>query len=175
MQVAQPIRSDGCVTRRVIAAASLLLAMLWPASAAALFIVNEPWIRPAAAGGDAQVYVVLISSDGASLVGARADVARRVLIEEPDGTGRGKFRAVARLPLPAGQTVMLTPTSERLRMLSIERALKLGDRVALVLIIEAADGTTQEIPVSAEVRRRSPTDDEMHAHEHGRAPHATTH
>jgi len=37
-----------------------------------------------------------------------------------------------------------------------------------VLVIEGADGGTREIPVNAEVRRRSPTDDHRVPHKHSR-------
>jgi hypothetical protein len=35
-----------------------------------------------------------------------------------------------------------------------------------VLIVEAAGGAMREIPVNAEVRRRSPTDDHIGKHKH---------
>ncbi len=59
-----------------------------------------------------------------------------------------------------------------LRLSGIAHALKLGEHAALVLTLEAPDGSTREIAVDAEVRRRSPTDDETHAHGHPGAPAA---
>jgi len=169
MKVIGTIRRDPCHVRafgRAVVLASALLA-LSPASASAagLFIVNEPWIRPAAAGST-DVYMNLRSSEGAMLVGVRCELAATVTMEMPDNAHRGKFQAATRISLPAGETVRLSPGQAHLRLNAIRHALKLGDHVALVLTLEAADGTTQEIPVNAEVRRRSPTDDEMHAHGH---------
>ena len=143
-----------------------VLATLAPAAAAALFVVNEPWVRPAAAGSSTDAYMVLRSSEAATLVGVRCALASGVTLEVPDSAHRGKFRAVTRVPLLAGETVRLAPGQVHVRLASIKRALKLGERVALVLTLEGADGTTQEIPVDAEVRHHSPTDDEMHAHGH---------
>ena len=49
-------------------------------------------------------------------------------------------------------------------MIKLIRRARLGDRLALTLTIEAADGSRQDIPVHAEVRMRSPVDDELRAH-----------
>ncbi len=157
---------------RAVAFASTLLALpLASASAAGLFIVNEPWVRPATAGST-DAYMNLRSSEGTTLVGVRCELAATVTMEMPDNARRGKFRAVTHLALPGGETVRLAPGRAHIRLAAIRHALKLGDHVALVLTLEAADGTTQEIPVNAEVRHRSPTDDEMHAHGH---PHPAGH
>jgi len=168
MQVIRSIRLRTRAFGRVIATAGLL-ATLTPGAAAALFVVNEPWVRPAAARGSTDAYMVLRSSEATTLVGIRCELASGVTLEEPDSVHRGKFRAVARVPLPAGETVRLAPGRVHGHLASIKRALKPGERVAFVLTLEAADGTRQEIPVDAEVRYRSPTDDEMHAHGHAAA------
>ena len=39
--------------------------------------------------------------------------------------------------------------------------MKLGERVAITLTIEGADGARQDIPLLAEARMRSPVDDEL--------------
>jgi hypothetical protein len=44
--------------------------------------------------------------------------------------------------------------------------LKIGDRVSIILTVRDGDGTVHEIPVNAEVRIRSPIDDERRAHHH---------
>jgi copper(I)-binding protein len=149
-------------------------ALCAPAAAAGsgLFIVNLPWTRPAAAGASTDVYMNLRSSDGATLVGIRCELAATVSMELPDNVRRGKFRAVTRISLPAGETVRLVPGQSHFRLVSLRRPLKLGEHVVLVLTLEAADGSTQEVPVNAEVRRRSPSEDEMHAHGHPGAPAA---
>jgi hypothetical protein len=143
-----------------------VLAITASATAAALFVVNEPWVRPAASAGSTDVYMVLRSSEATTLVAVRCELASGVTLEAPDSAHRGKFRDVTHLPLPAGETVRLAPGQVHGRLASVKHALKLGQRVALVLTLESADGTRQEIPVDAEVRHHSPTDDETRAHRH---------
>jgi copper(I)-binding protein len=104
----------------------------------------------------------LTSVDGGALVGARSDIARRVDLVGPGTTAK----PVGRLPLPAGAPVILAPGSYRVRLVAIDRALKLGDWVPLVLIVEGADGSRQEVALRAEVRRRSALDDHLHGHRH---------
>jgi periplasmic copper chaperone A len=173
MQTLGPVRPFARAVMRFLAVAGVA-ATLAPGTADALFVVNQPWVRPAAAGGATEAYMVLRSSEGTTLVGIRSDLVSGITLEEPDSARHGKFRAVTRLPLPAGETVTLAPGRVHGHLAPIKRSLKLGERVVLVLTLEAADGTTQEIPVDAEVRHHSPSDDEMRAHGHP-APRATPH
>ena len=144
----------------------LILLLLAP-SANALFIVNQPWARPARSGQATEVYMNLTSTDGATLVAVHADDAEEVVILPP-----GKHaRPVATLPMPAGKLVALVPGKDRLAMIKLKRGVKLGDRILLTLTIEGADGARQEIPVNAEARMRSPLDDERRAHAHEKHAH----
>ena len=61
---------------------------------------------------------------------------------------------------------MLVPGSYHIRLVGLARALKLGDRVPLVLIIERADGKREDVDAEAEVRRRSTVDDHLYGHHH---------
>ena len=81
----------------------------------------------------------------------------------PPGTAG---ETVGEIRFPAGVTVLLAPGAYRFALAKLSRPLKLGDRVPLVLIVEAPDGSRQDIPVNAEVRRRSPTDDHKLPHRH---------
>lgn len=133
-----------------------------PAIASAVFVVNYPWVRPAGKGAAAEVFMEVTSIEGAALVGARSAVAGSVLLVGPGA----KVKPVERLVLPAGAPVVLAPGSYRVHMSGLARMLKLGEFVPLALIIEAADGTRQEIRVNAEVRRRSTVDDHLQGHHH---------
>jgi copper(I)-binding protein len=135
---------------------------LAPALAAAVVIVNFPWARPAGKGGATEVFMELTSADGGALVGARSASAGGARILGP-GT---RPTTIARLPLPAGAPVVLAPGSYRIALSALDRALKLGDAVPLVVIIEGADSSRQEIVVRAEVRRRSTVDDHLEQHRH---------
>ncbi len=144
---------------RLALCCGLVLLLLAP-SANALFIVNQPWARPAGSGQSTEVYMNLTSTDGATLVAVHTDDAAEIVIRPP-----GKnTRTLAALPMPAGTLVALAPGKNRLAMIKLKRGVKLGDRILLTLTIEGADGTRQEIPVNAEVRMRSPLDDERRAH-----------
>jgi len=134
---------------------------LWPREALAIFIVREPWTKPASRGQTTEAYMELTSTDGATLVGVRCDTAGRSEIRAPDST-----RPLAELPLPAGEKLLLAPKAYRVVLRGVGRTLKLGDYVPMVLTIRAADGGRQEIPLEAEVRLHSPTDDHRHPHQH---------
>jgi copper(I)-binding protein len=143
--------------------AALALALLAPAAlAAGVFVVNYPWARPAAKGAATEVFMELTAVDGGALVGARSEIASNVFLVGP---GKGTAR-VERLPLVAGAPVVLVPGSYRVRLSGLTRTLKLGDRVPLVLIVEAPDGKRAEVIADAEVLRRSTVDDHLSGHHH---------
>jgi periplasmic copper chaperone A len=130
------------------------------ADASALFIVNQPWLRPAKSGQSTEMYMNLTSTDGAALVGVHTDEAAGIVIRGP-----GKdARTLDTLPLPAKTLVALAPGKTRLVVIKLARTVRLGERVAITLTIQGADGVRQEIPLQAEARMRSPVDDELRSH-----------
>jgi copper(I)-binding protein len=62
--------------------------------------------------------------------------------------------------------VELAPGQYRIALNQVLRTLKPGDRLNLTLTLELDDGSRQDIDVNAEVRLRSPIDDERRAHVH---------
>ena len=165
-QIPAPIGQSGCLVRtpmaKNIARITGLILALAPAVAAAVFIVSFPWARPAAKGAATEVFMEVTSIEGAALVGARSNIAGSALLVGPGAN----VKPAERLMLPSGAPVILAPGSYRVRLSPLDRTLKLGDTVPLVLIIEALDGSRQEIPMTAEVRRRSTVDDHLQAHHH---------
>jgi copper(I)-binding protein len=150
--------------RSVMILAASAGCLLAPAAslATSLFIVTEPWVRLAADARSGEAYMQLTSTEGATVIGVRSEVAPGVTMRPP-----GKVPAtVGEIHLPAGVTVMLAPGGFRMALPKLARPLKLGDRVPFVLAIRNTDGSLQEIPVDAEVRRRSPTDDHLRPHKH---------
>jgi periplasmic copper chaperone A len=145
-----------------MAAALIVGLIVSVAQAEGLFIVNQPWVRPALAGQSTEAYMDLTSTAGAKLVAVASAVAAAVAIRPPDS----QRAAVQTVALPAGTRVALAPGKYRIALQRVARTLKLGDRVPLTLTIEAADGSRQEVSVDAEVRLHSPIDDELHAHKH---------
>ena len=115
-----------------------------------------PWIRPAAAHAAARAYFDLGSSEAVTLVAVRSPLGAVALM-------RGNAR-VAAIPVSPGVPVAMTPAREHLLVQGVARKLALGERVPLTLVLRDAAGATREIEVSAEVRLRSPIDDERRAH-----------
>src|SRR4029453_17836142 len=79
------------------------------AQADAVFVVTEPWVRPAGAAQSTEAYRGLMSSGGARLLGVRTPVAASVALEGAPGS------PIA-LALPAGATVALAPGKPRLTL-----------------------------------------------------------
>ena len=59
-----------------------------PSAAGALFIVNQPWVRPAKTAQTTEAYMNLTSTDGARLVAVRTDAAKEAAIRAPGKTHR---------------------------------------------------------------------------------------
>ena len=127
-----------------------------------MFIVNQPWVVPASKGRSTEAYMDLTSSEEATLVAARSDAAREVRV----GGGTHSTQSLPKLALPAGRMIRLAPHGYRLVLDKLSRTIKRGERVHLTLVIEAANGTRQEIPVDAEARFDSPLAAERRAHQH---------
>ena len=142
--------------------AGVFLAAPFPLRAIGVITVSDPWVRVAPNGKSAEAFMEIRSSEGATIVGAESDVSPEVPMQRP-GTKRA---ATASIALPAGTRVKLAPGAYRFLLPTLSRSLKLGDRIAMGLIVEAADGSRQTIPVNAEVRRRSAYDDHLRPHAH---------
>jgi len=135
------------------------------AEAHSVFSINEPWAKVAPGGRSAEVYMRLTSSQAAKLVSANSPAARRITIRAP-GNGQGE---AAEIVLPAKQLVSLERGRYHLRLDGLPRRPRLGDRIPLTIVLRGDDGHVQEVPLDAEVRLHSPTEDEgrpHHAHAH---------
>jgi copper(I)-binding protein len=127
----------------------------------AVLSINEPWVRVAADGTSAELFMMLRSSESATLVGVDSFAARTVAIRTPRGAPlRGG------LALPANVLVELKPADTRIVLNRLVRRLKLGVHVPITLVVQSADGLQQTLYINAEVRRHSPTEDEMNPHAH---------
>jgi periplasmic copper chaperone A len=137
-----------------------------PSLAGALFIVNQPWVRPAKIAQTTEAYMNLTSTDGGSLVAVSTAAAKEAAIRAP---GKSTINAPS-VRLPAGTLVALAPGHYRVVLKQLLKALQPGDRVPMTLRVDLDDGSHQEIAVDAEVRLRSPIDDERRAHSHAHSP-----
>jgi copper(I)-binding protein len=161
METERPLPGTRRRRARIAALAIALSLAMGATRAYALFIVNQPWVKPGVKTTEA--YMVLDSTEGATLLEARSPVAARVTLHGPGPGGDGTHR---KLELPAGVAVTLRPGAERLVLSGLTRALKLGERVSLTLTIETAAGGRQEIAVDAEVRKESALEAERKEHRH---------
>lgn len=143
--------------RRVCGLLSLLLA--GAACASPVYTVAEPWVRPAAAGATTELYLELRASERAQLVAAGSTAAARVELVDRHG------KATPAIDLPPGTVVHLAAGAARVRLTRVAQRIALGGHVPMILTVRAADGSVTEIPLTAEVRRHSPS------HDHG-VPHA---
>jgi periplasmic copper chaperone A len=128
----------------------------------ALVVINQPWVKPAAAGRSTEAFMNLTSTEGATLVAARSESAAATTLHRP---GRDA-RAAVELALPAGAIVELVPGRYRFSLRRLNKTIKLGDIVPMTLTIRSADGVLQDIAVRGVARLRSPVDDERRAHRH---------
>ena len=145
-------------------------AVLIAPDAQAVLSINEPWVRVAPDGRSADVFVRLRSSDPLTLVAVDSFAARTVTIRSADN------RVAKSLALPANTPVELKSDASRIRLTGLVRRIRMGEFVPLTLFLRDAQGTEQKLFVNAEVRLRSPTEDETsgqgHAHDghsHGKA------
>jgi copper(I)-binding protein len=143
-----------------LALAGAIAFALMASDASALFIVNQPWVRPARKAQTTNAYMNLTSTDGATLLAARSEDAGRIALRSARST------AAAGLALPAKSEIALAPGHDHLMLTGLTRPLKIGDRINITLTVRDDDGTVHEITVNAEVRLRSPLDDELRGHHH---------
>ena len=131
----------------------------------AILSINEPWVRASPDGRTADVFVKLKSSDGAMVADADTFAAKRIEIRD-DATRR----PLKSIELPANSLVEMKPGGTHLRMTGLVRRLKHGEHVPITLIVRSADGTSQKLYMNAEVRHRSPSEDELDPRGHHHTP-----
>lgn len=121
------------------------------ASAGAPVVVLDAWARPADQGANTAVYLTVenrgstpdsltgVSTDEAESAGLHASVQR---------DGMMHMEAMAALPIPAGDRLVLAPLGRHVMVLRLRRPLAVGDSLSLALSL-ASGG---RLPVMAVVR-----------------------
>jgi hypothetical protein len=151
------MKAQACFAAAIIGVAMILTST----GVYAVLSINEPWVRVAADGTSAELFMKLKSSDRATLVGVDSFAARTVALRAPRGGS-----VTGGLALPADVLVELKPADTRVSLNGLVRRLKLGEHVPITLVVQSADGTRQTLYINAEVRRHSPTEDEANPHTH---------
>jgi len=127
--------------------------------------VKDAWVRAPAPGQKvAGAYMEIASRASMVLTGVASPVATTVELHDTSmEAGVMRMRPVARIALPAGQTVKLAPGGLHVMLMDLRQALKPGDRVPLTLTVQRADlASSSMFTVQAEVRQSGP--DTGHRH-----------
>ena len=135
--------------------APLASAQTSAASAAnAQIAIDAPWVRATVPRQPATgAFMRLTAARDLRLVGARSPAAEQVEVHEMAMQGQMmRMRQVAALDLPKGRAVALAPGGYHLMLIGLQRPLRAGEKVALTLLLEDADGKRSEQQVQAEVR-----------------------
>ena len=140
-------------TMKILLLASLAAALAAPAASAdyragALSIQN-PWTRPASAGGNAAGYLVINNRGGADvLTGVETPLAKASLHRSAMADGMASMRAMDQgLPVPAGQTIVLRPGGDHIMLAGLTRPLALGQKIPATLVFQRAGRVKIEISV----------------------------
>ncbi|MEI2432183.1 copper chaperone PCu(A)C [Lysobacter yananisis] len=116
--------------------------------------IDAPWVRATVPRQPATgAFMRLTAARDLRLVGARSPAAEHVEVHEMAMQGQMmRMRQVASLDLPKGRAVALAPGGYHLMLIGLQRPLRAGEKVALTLLFEDADGKRSEQQVQAEVR-----------------------
>jgi periplasmic copper chaperone A len=115
--------------------------------------VQDAWARATVGAQSATgAFMKLTAPQATRLVEVRSPAAG--IVEVLDGDVM-RMRAVAALPLAAGQTVELKPGGLHVMLMDLKAPVKAGDAVPLTLVFEGADGQRQTQDVKATARALS--------------------
>ena len=129
--------------------------------------VTDPWVRGTVAQQKATgLFAKITSVQGSRLVSASTPVAGLVEIHEMSMAGDVmKMRALPDgLALPAGKAVELKPGGYHLMLMDLKQQLKVGDTVAVTLVLEGADKKRQTVEVKAPVKAQASAGADPHKH-----------
>lgn len=115
--------------------------------------VHDAWARATVAGQSATgAFMKLTAPTATRLVEVRTPAAGVAEVHEMKLEGDVmRMRAVAALPLPAGQTVELKPGGFHVMLMDLKAPVKAGDSLPLTLVFEGPNGQryTQDVKAVA--------------------------
>lgn len=131
--------------------------------------VKDAWVRATVPGQQATgMFGNFTATQDSKLVGGSSPAAETVEVHEMKMEGDVmKMRAIASLPLPAGQAVSLKPGSYHLMMLGLKKPLPDGSTVPVKLVVEDAQNKQTTIDVKVPVKKSGPVAGQSHGHSHG--------
>lgn len=115
--------------------------------------VRDAWVRGTTpAQRVTGAFMEVTSSEDAALVAVASPVAGLAEIHAMKmENGVMKMRPLPRLDLPAGKPVKLAPRSSHIMLMDLQRQLKPGDALTLMLKVEGKNGRTQTVEARARV------------------------
>ena len=122
-----------------------------PALAGSVIEVLHPWARPTIPNRPGAAYFAVHNRGDAPdrLIGARAEGVGRIELHKAEPKdGVMTMAPVDAVEIPAGGTAHLDPGRMHLMMFAIDRPLKDGDTLEMILIFEAAGEVAITVPVS---------------------------
>ncbi len=116
--------------------------------------VRDAWVRATVPGQKvAGAYMDLTSAQSVALVAAATSAAQKAELHTMAmEAGVMKMRPVAKIELPARQTVSLKPGGLHVMLIGVKHELKAGERVPLTLTVQDAKGARSTLEVEAAVR-----------------------
>ncbi len=137
--------------------------------------VAHPWARatpPGAKVGAAYLEIAAAKQGADTLIGARADVAGRVEIHtHKHEDGIMKMQQIERLPVAAGQSVVLKPSGDHIMLMDLKKPLVEGDLLPITLVFEKAGEFTVEATVEPIGAKGPHGMDHQPGHEGGHGEH----
>jgi copper(I)-binding protein len=133
---------------RFFAAASLLL-FAWPALAAPVVPISNPYI-PTPPGSTGVAYMRVLSDSDDAITGAHSDCCTAVEIHSHEMNGPiMQMRRVASVPLKAGEATNFAPHGLHVMLVDLKKPLQPGDHVAITFTFAHAAEQTVIFPVAA--------------------------
>lgn len=147
--------------------------------------VDDAWLRASVPGQSGTgAFMRLTAREPLTLIAVRTPAAGVAEIHEMKLEGDVmRMRAIAQLPLPAGQSVELRPGGHHLMLMNLKAPLAAGSRVPLTLVVRDAKGTERQVDLQVPVALRAPgapgasagasapASTPMHSHGHGPSQH----
>jgi copper(I)-binding protein len=129
-------------------------ALAAPVAAAQSVTVTNAWARATAPGQKtAGVYLELKSDSNAAVVAVGSPLAATAELHSMTmQEGVMRMRPLPRIDLPAGQTVRLAPNGMHVMLVGLKRDLKPGNKLPIVLSIQASGMALTTLKLEAEVR-----------------------
>lgn len=137
--------------------------------------VAHPWARatpPGAKVGAAYLEIAAAKQGADALIAARAEVAGRVEIHtHKHEDGIMKMQQIERLPVAAGQSVVLKPSGDHIMLMDLKKPLVEGDLLPITLVFEKAGEITVEATVEPIGAKGPHGMDHQPGHEGGHGEH----